>query len=158
MRSMVMSVAEKMNKQAPITKLLALGESELANARRLYAEHHATARNDPERPVESDRHAHIEIASEFSEASDQPTRRAHDTITRSRSIGGGAKPHIWKGTIVEIANRDFVIATAIHRFDCVVASLIVIPVGAPLFAAIEGISAGKASQFTGRCLHVDQIR
>lgn len=147
-----------MDKQRVKQTMLELEQHHLDASRGDYLAFVASARLDRTEPIESDEQAQAELASDLSEAFDQPVHAHADKIARLQRIDFGPKDKVEEGAIIKIMDRHFVIAVATDRFVCDGIELMGISAQAPLFEALEGKSAGDAATFNGRRFVVDLVK
>jgi hypothetical protein len=146
-----------MNKQIIKKTMLSLEAHELESARQRYFEYVASARLDRSEPIEDDEQAQAEMASDLSEALDDPLHDHSDKITKLEATDFGPKSKVEEGAIVKLGGRCFVIAVSTGRFSCDGTEVMGISTQAPIYAEIEGKRAGDTIVFNGRKLAIEEV-
>ncbi len=146
-----------MNKQKILDKMLALEGAAWVHAREKYLAFVASAKLDRTEPIEADEQAQAELASDLSEAFDQPVHSHQQNIERLKLIDFSPKSCVEPGAVVKVAGRHFVIAVATDRFRCEGVELMGISPQAQIYSALEGKSAGDVCVFNDRALTVERI-
>lgn len=146
-----------MDKQSVKITMLSLEEDALKAARETYLAYVADARLDRSEPIESDEQAQAEIASDLSEAFDQPIHTHEEKIQKLKTIDFGPKSEVSEGAIVNINGCYFVIAVSTARFNCEGTELMGISTAAPIYAAMEGKRPGETCTFNGRSLVLEEV-
>ncbi|MBO6901784.1 MAG: hypothetical protein JJ864_10600 [Rhizobiaceae bacterium] len=137
--------------------MLSLTEAELSQAARKYQQFLGTARLDRSEPIENDEQAQAETASILAEAFDDQVHGYQDKIARLHTIDFGPRTEVTEGAVVSLGDRHLVIAVSTAQFDCDGRTFVGISTAAPIFAAIEGKTAGDTCTFRGRALVIDNI-
>ena len=137
--------------------MLGLEEAALEHAREKYLDFVASARLDRSEPIENDEQAQAEIASDLSEAFDQPVHAHADKIAKLNTIDFGPKSEVEEGAIVKVSGRYFVIAVSTAKFSCEGNELMGISAQAPIYEAMEGKRAGDTCTFNGREMKVEDV-
>jgi len=146
-----------MDKQAVQKTMLSLESDALEHAREKYLDFVANARLDRSEPIENDEQAQAEIASDLSEAFDQPVHSHSDKIETLKAIDFGPKSEVEPGAIVHVWGRYFVISVSTDKFTCDGHELMGISTQAPIYKVMEGKRAGEACTFNGRALMVEEV-
>jgi len=138
--------------------MLDLEKKHLDASREDYLAFVSSARIDRSEPVENDEQAQAELASDLSEAFNQPVQAHADKIARLQRIDFGPKEKVAEGAIVKLMGRCFVVAVATDRFACEGIELMGISAESPLFRSLEGKSAGDRLSFNGRTFVIESVR
>lgn len=131
-----------MNKSHVKETMLALTEADMAQAEQKYRVFLASARLDRTETIESDEQAQAETAAGLAEAFDD---RAHDYAAKLavlNRIDFGPKDEVTPGAVVQVGDRFLVMG---------------ISTAAPIYAALEGKSAGDTCTFNGRELIISEV-
>ena len=86
-----------------------------------------------------------------------PVHAHADKVATLAHIDFGPKGTVEEGAIVRIGGRSFVIAVATDRFNVDGQELMGISTAAPIYAAIQGRSAGDRCHFNGRDIKIGEI-
>jgi len=146
-----------MNKSHVKETMLALTEADMAQAEQKYQVFLASARLDRSETIESDEQAQAETAADLAEAFDD---RAHDYAAKLavlNRIDFGPKDEVSPGSVVQVGDRFLVIGVSTAAFVCEGQAFIGISTAAPIYAALEGKSAGDTCTFNGRELIVSEV-
>jgi transcription elongation GreA/GreB family factor len=146
-----------MNKSHVKETMLALTEADMAQAEQKYRVFLASARLDHSETIESDEQAQTETAADLAEAFDD---RAHDYAAKLavlNRIDFGPKDEVTLGAVVQVGDRFLVIGVSTAAFECQGQAFIGISTAAPIYAALEGKSAGDTCTFNGRELIVSEV-
>jgi hypothetical protein len=137
--------------------MLSLEGAALQSAREKYFDYVAAARLDRSEPVESDRQAQAEIASDLAEALDDALHDHTDKADKLREVDFGPKSSVTEGALVRLSGRYFVVAVSTGKFTCDNQEVMGISTMAPIFAAIEGARTGETVEFDGRKLVIEDV-
>jgi hypothetical protein len=146
-----------MNKSHVKETMLALTEADMAQAEHKYQVFLASARLDRTETIEIDEQAQAETAADLAEAFDD---RAHDYAAKLAllaKIDFGPKDEVSPGAIVRVGQRFLVIGVSTAAFECEGQAFIGISTAAPIYAALEGKTAGETCTFNGRELNVSEV-
>ena len=146
-----------MNKQQIKQTMLSLEAHELAHARDKYLAFVADARLDRSEPIENDEQAQAELASDLSEAFDQPVHEHAEKVAALEVIDFSPKTHVERGAVVNLDGRYFVIAVSTDKFTCQGHEMMGISTQAPIYAALEGKKAGDTVSFNRRKMKIIEV-
>jgi hypothetical protein len=137
--------------------MLSLEGAAFQSAREKYFDYVADARLDRSEPIENDKQAQAEIASDLSEALDDTLHDHADKLDKLREVDFGPKSAVTEGALVRLSGRYFVIAVSTSKFTCDGREVMGISTMAPIFGAIEGARAGETVEFNGRKLVIEDV-
>lgn len=137
--------------------MLALEESELAHAKEAYEEYLREARLDQTETVDLDNQAQAETASKLAVALDMPVHDHAEKLEHLREIDFGPKTEVTEGAVIDIGGRLFVISVATAEFSCQGQKVMGISTQAPLYQALEGLSAGDSADVNGRAVTIEGL-
>ncbi|MCV6596382.1 MAG: hypothetical protein OIF40_04770 [Mangrovicoccus sp.] len=137
--------------------MLALEEAELAHAREAYEEYLSEAKIDHSEPIGRGEQVQAEAAGELAAALDQPVHDHAEKLARLREIDFGPKTTVGEGAAIDIGGKLFVIAVSTSKFTCDGAQVMGISPQAPLYKALEGLSAGESASVNGRQVTVAAV-
>ena len=146
-----------MDKERVKQTMLELEQQQFEASKEAYLDYVSSARLDRTEPIEDDELAQAFFASDLSEAFDEPVHAHADKIAKLQRIDFGPKSSVEEGAIVKVAGRQFVVAVATGRFTCDGNELIGISTASPLYAAIEGKTAGDTCTFNGREIRIEAV-
>lgn len=137
--------------------MLALTESELAQAHKNYERFLAAARLDRSEPIESDEQGQAENAADLAEAFDDQEHKAEAKLAAIRRLDYGPKSKVEPGAVVRFGERFLVIGVSTAEFECSGQRFIGISPAAPIYKALEGKTAGEDCEFRGRDIHIQEV-
>lgn len=146
-----------MNKDIIKKTMLSLESAVLQSAREKYFDYVVDARLDRSEPIEIDKQARAEFASDLSEALDDTLHDRADKLDKLRDIDFGPKSTVTEGALVRLSGRYFVIAVSTSKFTCDGRELIGISTMSPIFEAIKGARAGETVEFDGRKFVIEDV-
>ena len=139
------------------TTMLALTEADLAQAEQKYQVFLAAARLERNETIDASEQSQAEAAADLAAAFDD---KAHDHSAKIAVINGidfGPKDEVGPGAVVKIGNRYLVVGVSTAAFRCQELDFIGISTAAPIYAALEGKTAGETCTFNGRDLVVSEV-
>ncbi|MCB1449346.1 MAG: hypothetical protein KDJ67_04380 [Nitratireductor sp.] len=137
--------------------MLALTEAELAQAEQKYQVFLAAARLERNETIDASEQSQAEAAADMAAAFDD---KAHDHSAKAaviNSIDFGPKDAVGPGAVAKIGNRYLVVGVSTAAFKCQGEDFIGISTAAPIYAALEGKTAGETCSFNGRDLLVSEV-
>jgi len=146
-----------MGKQALKERMLALEEQELAAAREHYLAHVRDARIDRDDAYELDAHSRAEYEGELAAAFDHPLHTHAEKIARLHLIDFGPKTQVSEGAVVRLGDRWFVVSVSTAQFQHDEHTYMGISTQAPIYRAMEGLTAGERFEFRGRQVTVHEV-
>jgi hypothetical protein len=146
-----------MNKQIIKQTMLSLEADDFESAREKYLEYVESARLDRSETIEDDEQAQAELASDLSEAFDCAVHSHSDKIEKLAAMDFGPKSKVEEGSVVKLTGRYFVIAVSTGKFVCDGTEMMGISNQAPIYAELDGKSAGDAISFNGRELVIEEV-
>ena len=93
----------------------------------------------------------------FAVALDMPVHDHADKLERLREIDFGPKTEVAEGAVIDIGGRLFVISVATAEFSCQGQKVMGISPQAPLYQALEGLSAGDTADVNGRAVTIEGL-
>ncbi|MEM1362752.1 MAG: hypothetical protein AAGF94_13715 [Pseudomonadota bacterium] len=79
-----------------------------------------------------------------------PIQDHSEKIDRLHQIDFGPKTDVTEGAVIDIGGKLFVISVATAEFTCQGQKVMGISPQAPLYEALEGLSAGDSAEVNGR--------
>lgn len=139
------------------TTMLALSNAELKQAHESYEQFLTGAMLDRSETIEAHAQSQAEQSANLAEAFDDLEQEVETKIKVIQSLDFGPKDEVEPGAAVKIGNRFLVIGASTNEFVCQGQKFVGISVEAPIYAALEGKTAGETCDFRGRKLVIDQV-
>jgi transcription elongation GreA/GreB family factor len=137
--------------------MLALTEAELTQAKATYARFLNAARLDRTEPIDADEQAQAETAADLAEAFDDREHEVEDKIRALQALDFGPRTEVAPGAAVRIGDRFLVVSVSTAEFTCQGHPFVGISQAAPIYAALQGKTAGEVCTFRGRTLRIDEV-
>ncbi len=146
-----------MNKDHVRSTMLSLTKDALKHAKQGYADFLNSAKIDRSGPVEVSDASMAEQASDLAEAFDHPVHTNIEKLDKLEAINFGAKDQVAEGAVVKLNGRHFVIAVPTSKFNCEGESFMGISTDAPIYKAMEGLTAGEEFTFGDRKYRIELL-
>lgn len=138
-----------MDKSAIKTRLLELTRDDYEAAREKYETMVAEARVPDNEPLEHDQQSRAESNGELAAAWDEAMHDDEARLRRLNEIDFGAKQEVTTGAAVELDGRVLVVCVATPEVEVEGRTVMGISPAAPIYRAMEGLSAGDSFEFNG---------
>lgn len=137
--------------------MLALTHDELKQAHANYERFLAAARLDRTETIEKDEQGQAETAADLAEAFDDREHEVTAKLAALEAIDFGPKTEVAPGAAVRFGDRFLVVGVSTGEFECQGQTCIGISQAAPIYAALEGKTAGEVCDFRGRKITIREV-